>query len=174
MKAYSNLLKNSASTLTNEDGVVLVAAILILVLLTIIGVVSMNISSTEIKTSFNEVIYQQNLYQAEGATMEASELLDGIADPKSSPPSWLEPDLNQITNTDINDNMLWQSGLSGTTPQASSTLADTQFIVVSEGVVGGTSLGLGSSKVHAYSVFGRCAPPNRGATIVEIGYLKAF
>ena len=106
--------------------------------------------------------------------MEASELLDGIADPKSSPPSWLEPDLNQITNTDINDNMLWQSGLSGTTPQASSTLADTQFIVVSEGVVGGTSLGLGSSKVHAYSVFGRCAPPNRGATIVEIGYLKAF
>jgi Tfp pilus assembly protein PilX len=174
MKAHLNFLKNSASTLKNENGVVLVAAILILVLLTIVGVVSTNISNTEIKTAFNEIVYQQNLYRAEGATMEAVELLDGIADPKTSPPSWLEPDLDQITNADINDNAFWQSGLSGTMPQASSSVDDTNFVVVSEGIVSGTSLGMGSSKVHAYSVFGRSAPPNRGATIIEIGYLKAF
>lgn len=174
MKTHINVTKNSASILKNEDGMVLVSAILILFLLTIIGVVSTNISNTEIKTAFNEVVYQQNLYRAEGATIEAVKLLDDIADPKSSPPSWLEPDLNQITNADVNDNTFWVSGLSGTMPQASSTLNDTNFVVVSEGILSGTSLGMGSSKVHAYSVFGRSAPPNRGATIIEIGYLKAF
>lgn len=174
MKPHLNFLKNSASTLKNENGMVLVAAILILVLLTIVGVVSTNISNTEIKTAFNEILYQQNLYRAEGATMEAVELLDGVADPKTNPPSWLEPDLDQITNADINDNAFWQSGLSETMPQASSSVDDTNFVVVSEGIVSGTSLGMGSSKVHAYSVFGRSAPPNRGATIIEIGYLKAF
>ena len=174
MRAHANILKISAFTLKNESGVVLVGAILILVLLTIVGVVSTNISNTEIKTAFNEIVYQQNLYRAEGATIEAVELLDGVVNPKSNPPAWLEPDLDQITNADINDNGFWQSGLSGTMPQASSSLDDTNFVVVSEGIVSGTSLGMGSSKVHAYSVFGRSAPPNRGATIIEIGYLKAF
>ena len=174
MRTQLNFIKNSTSILKNEDGAVLVAAILILVLLTIVGIVSTTISNTEINTAFNEIIYQQNLYQAEGATVEAVDLLDGIADPKTNPPSWLEPDLDQITNADINDSTFWQSGLSGTMPQASSTLGDTRFVVVSEGLVSGTSLGMGSSKVHSYSVFGRSAPPNRGATIIEIGYLKAF
>ncbi|MGD8961625.1 MAG: hypothetical protein PVF29_15205 [Desulfobacterales bacterium] len=174
MRTQLNFIKNSTSILKNEDGAVLVAAILILVLLTIVGIVSTTISNTEINTAFNEIIYQQNLYRAEGATIEAVDLLDGIADPKSSPPSWLEPDLDQITDADINDHTFWQSGLSGTMPQASSTLDDTSFVVVSEGLVSGTSLGMGSAKVHSYSVFGRSAPPNRGATIIEIGYLKAF
>ena len=174
MRTQLNFIKNSTSILKNEDGAVLVAAILILVLLTIVGIVSTNISNTEINTAFNEIIYQQNLYRAEGATIESVDLLDGIADPKTNPPSWLEPDLDQITDADINDPTFWQSGLSGTMPQASSTLDDTTFVVVSEGLVSGTSLGMGSSKVHSYAVFGRSAPPNRGATIIEIGYLKAF
>ena len=174
MKAYLNFFNNSTSTLNNENGVVLVGAILILVLLTIVGVVSTNVSNTEIKTAFNEIVYQQNLYRAEGATIEAVELLDDIADPKTTPPAWLEPDLDEITNANIYDTAFWQSGLSGTVPQASSFLDDTNFVVVSDGIVAGSSLGMGSSKVHAYSVFGRSAPPNRGATIIEIGYLKAF
>jgi hypothetical protein len=174
METRLNVIKNSASILQNESGAVLVGALLILVLLTIIGVVSTNISNTEIKTASNEIVYQQNLYRAEGATIEAVELLDGIADPKTNPPSWLEPDVDEITNTDINDHTLWESGLSGTMPQSSSTLSDTRFVVVSDGLISGTSLGMGSAKVHAYSVFGRSAPPNRGATIIEIGYLKAF
>jgi hypothetical protein len=174
MKVQPDFLKNNATVLKNEDGAVLVGAILILVLLTIVGVVSTNISNTEIQTAFNETIYQQNLYRADGATIEAVELLDGIADPKGNPPTWLEPDLGQISDADIEDNAFWVSGLSGTVPQASATLDDTRFTVVSDGIVSGTSLGMGSSKVHAYSVFGRSAPPNRGATIIEIGYLKAF
>jgi Tfp pilus assembly protein PilX len=87
MRTQLNFIKNSTSILKNEDGAVLVAAILILVLLTIVGIVSTTISNTEINTAFNEIIYQQNLYRAEGATIEAVDLLDGIADPKSSPPS---------------------------------------------------------------------------------------
>ena len=181
MKSQLNFVKNSTSILKNEDGGVLVAAILILVLLTIIGVVSTTISNTEINTAFNEIIYQQNLYRAEGAIIEAVERLDRELDPKTNPPSWLEPDRNEITRDDIKDREFWVSGLSGTIPQSatldnpSSTLDDnTDFVVVSEGLYKGSSLGMGGSRVHKYSVFGRSAPPNRGETIIEIGYLKAF
>ena len=181
MKTQLDFMKNSASILKNEDGAVLVGAILILVLLTIVGIVSTTISNTEINTAFNEIIYQQNLYRAEGAIIEAVERLDRELDPKTNPPSWLEPDSNEITHDDINDSEFWVSGLSGTIPQ-SATLDDpgtvlddnTDFVVVSDGLYKGSSLGMGGAKVHKYSVFGRSAPPNRGETIIEIGYLKAF
>jgi hypothetical protein len=174
MQKDQNQQGNRGSIVGNENGAVLIAALMILVLLTIIGIASTMVSNTEIQISTNELVYQQNFYRAEGATIEAAELLDGLADPKSSPPAWLEPDIDQISNTDIHNDAFWISGLSDTIPQASSTLDNTNFVVLSEGIVSGTSLGMGSSKVHAYSVFGRSAPPNRGATIIEIGYLKAF
>ena len=174
MKKRFKLLINAIFILKNENGTVLVPAILILVLLTIVGVAATNISNTEIKTSFNEIVHQQNFYRAEGAITEAVDLFDGIANPKYSSPYWVETELNQITNNQINDNTFWISGHSGTIPQTSATLDDTNFVVVSKGIVSGTSLSMGSSKVHSYSVYGRSAPPNRGATIIEIGYLKAF
>jgi hypothetical protein len=59
------------------------------------------------------------------------------------------------------------------TPDASA-LPDTRLVVVSGGIVEGESLDIGSTKIHSYVIYGRCAPPNRGATTIEIGYLKAF
>ena len=51
----------------NEDGSVLVVALLILVLLTIIGISAMSTTNVELKISGNEKSYKMALYAAEAA-----------------------------------------------------------------------------------------------------------
>ena len=97
-----------------------------------------------------------------------------IADPKASLPSWLELNLGVVTEADAGDHGFWQDGTGTVVPESSAILNDSRFVVVSEGIVLGSSLDMGSSKVHGYTIYGRCAPPRRGATVVELGFLKAF
>jgi hypothetical protein len=158
-----------SKVLQNENGVVVVAALVFLVLLTVISITSNNVSNTEIQIAGNELVYQQNFYRAEGATLEAVELLEAMADPKIAAPAWLEPALNSVTAAEIET---WQFG--GAPAPRTGTLADTSFVVISEGISKGSSLDMGSSKVHSYAVYGRCEPADRGATNIQIGYRKAF
>jgi Tfp pilus assembly protein PilX len=168
MRRTLSLLKSQ------EGGVTIVIAIMILALLTIIGVASLNTSNTEVRIACQESIYQQNFYRAEGATVEAVELLENASNLKTAGLSWLELTVGSVDSNDIYDTSFWNSGNGTVIPQASVALADTQFLAVSEGAVTGTSLAMGSAKVHAYTIFGRAAPLNRGETIIQIGYLKAF
>ena len=155
--------------LRNENGAVLIFALMTLVLLTIIGIASTNISNTEIQMAANEMAYQQNFYRAEGAAIEAVEELEGLADPKVTAPSWLEFALGSVTASEIRT---WQFG--GSPDPEPSALADTTFMVVSQGITSGSSLDMAAAKVHSYAVYGRSAPPKRGATTIQLGYLKAF
>ena len=172
------MMKPNKSLLNNEKGgVFIVCALMILVLLTIIGIASVNVSNTEVQIAGQESVYLRNFYNAEGATMETVELLENIADPKTAGLAWLEPSIGVVTADDIFDRSFWQSGNGTVTPQNSGTLTDTQFVAVSQGLVtgqSGTSLAMGSTKVHRFVIYGRSAPPNKGETIIEIGYLKAF
>ena len=167
-------LQKAAGILKNEDGVVVVAAILILALLTIMGISASRISNTEVQIAVNESIYQQHLYRAEGATMEAVELLETSPDPKAAGLPWLETALDSVTQNEIQN---WQFG--GSPSPAFAVIdepgaADVDYIAVSEGIASGSSLDIGSSKVHQYAIYGRSAQPNRGTTVVQVGYLKAF
>ena len=67
------------SLLKNEQGAVLLVSLLILVLLTITGIASMRVSNTEVRIAGHETVYQRNFYRAEGATLEAMDLLEAIA-----------------------------------------------------------------------------------------------
>jgi len=150
------------------------AAVMILVLLTIIGIASVNISNTEVQIAGQQSVYLRNFYNAEGATLELIELLANTSNPKTAGLDWLELNIDTVTADNILDRSFWQSGTATVTPQSSATLADTRFVAVSEGVVSGTSLAMSSTKKHAYTIYGRAAPPNRGETIIQIGYLMAF
>jgi Tfp pilus assembly protein PilX len=165
----------TTSILKNEEGVVMIAALMVLVLLTIIGIASTKVSNTEVRIASRELIYQQNFYRAEGATMEALEVMENDPNPKTTDPDWLWAALDTFTADMPYDSTLWDGTLVGAdaTPEPSA-LSDTSYVVVSGGIVEGESLDIGSTKIHRYAIYGRCAPPNRGATTVEIGYLKAF
>jgi hypothetical protein len=154
----------------NQHGAVLCGVLMVLLLLTIIGIASTKVSNTEVQVSTNELIYQQNFYRAEGACMEAAELLEAIPDPSLSTATWLDKIVNDVTDSEIRT---WQFEGSPV-PQLSAVLTDTELIALSEGIVKGSSLDVEASKVHGYAIYGRSAPPRRGATTVQIGYLKAF
>ncbi len=142
-------MKPEISLLKNEGGsVAIICAILILALLTITGVASVRVSNTEVRIAGQEGVYLENFYNAEGATLETAELLENIANPKTAGLPWLEPNIGTVTAADIYDKSFWQAGNGTVTPQASTALADSQFVAVSEGVMSGksgTSLSMGSS-----------------------------
>ena len=176
MNDHLRFVPQATSILKDEKGVVLIAAMMILVLLTIIGIASTTVSNTETKIATNEAVYQRNFYRAEGATMEAVEVMEGLPNPKTAAPGWLWASLNTFTEDNLNEITFWEGTMTGAdaVPEPSITLVDTTYVVVSGGIVEGESLDMGSTKIHRYAVYGHCAPPNRGATTVEIGYLKAF
>ena len=156
--------------IANERGAVfLVVAVMVLVLLTIVGIASTNVSNTEIQIASHTTAYQQNFYRAEGATIEATTLLEGISDPLLNPPSWLEQDVDSITDQNIRD---WEN--LGSVTAAASNLEDTEYIGIYTGIVSGNTLNMGSSTIHGYRIFGRSSPPQRGTAVVQIGYLMAF
>jgi Tfp pilus assembly protein PilX len=156
----------------NEDGMVIVTALMVMVMLTIIGFLAIEVSNTEVQIAGQEVVYQQNFYQAEGAVIEAVGALEAVPDPVNNPPAWLETTIDTITDEQIQTNDFWESSTI-VTPEASS-MDHTDFIAASDGPVSGTSLDMTSSKVYGYSIYGRCAPPRKGATVVQVGYLVAY
>ena len=157
----------------------MIAALLILVLLTIIGIASTNISNTEVKIAAHELIHQQNFYRAEGATLQALDEMETMSNPETEDPplAWMTQTLansdNLIDTGALYDSTFWERDTGDPTPEA-STFSDTRFVVVAGGIVEGESLDMGSTKIHRYGIYGRSAPPNRGAVTIEVGYLKAF
>jgi len=59
----------------NEDGYIIIAALLILALLTIISVSAINMSTTELKIATNELLYEKAFYAAEAGLQHLTELL---------------------------------------------------------------------------------------------------
>jgi hypothetical protein len=163
----------TTSILNNEDGVVIIAALMVLVLLTIVGIAATHTSNTEVKIATHELIYQMNFYQAEGATLEAMDAMDSEDDPKNNPPSYLYEKGAFDKLTMPYDPDFWK----GSGPEPSG-LPDTKFVVVSEGLIvtgGKNSTGAGEDEgVYGYTIYGHCEPDDRGATTVEIGYRKVF
>lgn len=59
----------------NEDGYVIIAAIMVLALLTLIGISASNISTTEKQISTNSLLYERAFYTAESGLEHVRELL---------------------------------------------------------------------------------------------------
>jgi len=165
---------NEKVWLSNEEGSVLILALIMLVLLTMIGISATTTSMIETRIAGNERVYKRNFYAAEAAVMECAQNMEQT-DLQNPRPTWLgllgavnEPDDIRLTS-------FWDTSLDPL-PQA-AVIPNTLFVATSRGYAGGaqgTSLAMGTSKVHTYSVFGRCQPSNSGPTIIEIGYRKAF
>ena len=186
------ILPKATSILNNEGGAVIIAALMVLVLLTIIGIAATNVSNTEVKIATHELIHQQNFYCAEGTTLIALEEMEKLLDPKAADPSWLW----QSTDSDSSytafsadmayDSALWDGDSTieydGETVTVDSTpetvdgqlFSDSRFLVNYRGLLPKEPLEIGVTKRYRYDIYGRCAPRNRGAVTVEIGYIKAF
>jgi len=170
--------------LNNEQGSVLILALIMLVLLTLIGISATTTSMIETKIAGNDRVYKRNLYAAEAAAMHCAQDMEQIPNPKTNKPDWLHP-IGTVDNTHIREDAFWLNKAPYPPPvvppepdySQASVVANSRFLATSQGLAGGiqgTSLDMTKSNVHGYSVYGRCAPSNSGPTIIEIGYRKAF
>jgi hypothetical protein len=147
----------------NEEGSVLVVALIILVLLTIIGISASDISNIEIQIAGNERIYKRNFYRAEAAAMHGIQLMED-ADLDLDPLSWLKVDknINQLT-----DDTYWNAN------SQQSMDAQATYLAGNEQLVPGASLDMSKTTVFQYDVLGR-STLNNGRVTIGVGYRKAF
>jgi len=155
--------------LGNEEGSVLIVALIMLVLLTIIGISASSTSNIEIQISGNEKIFKQNFFRAEAAAMHGVQGLEDT-DLAASPPSWLIASASDDEIRNVGTaNDFWVNNASAPT----SLDAETRYFAVEQGVAMGSSLDMSKSKVFEYKVYGR-STQNNGRVIIDIGYRKAF
>jgi len=159
----------------NEDGyVAILASVMILMLLTILGMVASRSANTEVLMTGNEIRYQRNFYRAEGAAMEAADLLQHAANLSENLPKWIEPSVGKLTIDTVSD--YWDNRASegdAIIPQASGVDADhTLFIAGTEGTGPGESIGMDTPTIHSLAIYGRCDWD--GVSTIKVGYLIAY
>ncbi len=164
-------MDNPVSILKNNDGSVMAAVILILALLTLISFASLDRSNTEVITAGNEIVFKQNIFNAESAVVEnVHRINDTSSDQIRETASfqWLNnqaylPDADDMQNTINWTDTNSQAEISG----------DARFLAVTEGVTEGSSLDLSRPQVRAFSIYGQCRKSS-GLSTIRIGYRKAF
>ena len=161
-------MQKMARQFKNENGYFLIiSTMMLLALITIISVAASNTARTEVKVAGNDLTYQRNLYLAEGAAMQAVDLLQNDSNPRGLP--FVDPGLKTLD--DANFKTDWEAN-----SQPVATSMDpggkTRFRAGYEGTPAGYSLGLGKPKLHGFAIYGRTE--KQGVTTVKIGYRKAF
>jgi hypothetical protein len=155
----------------NENGYFLiVSTIMLLALITIISIAASNTARTEVQTAGNDLTYQRNLYLAEGAAMEAVDVLEHAANPRDpGEVPFVEPGLKVIR--DDNFGIDWEDK-SQPVNVALDSSGKTRFRAGYEGTPAGFSLGMGKPRVHGFAVYGRTE--KQGVTTIKVGYRRAF
>lgn len=168
----------SMNRLKNEEGSILVIALLMLAFLSILGVSSTTTSTIEVQIAGNDRNFKQNFYKAEAAAMEAALTLENETDTAltNRTPIYLtlfdpNEDMTQSSNWDYDD------ADGDDTAETADTNIDpdgtTYFAVVDVGIAEGSSLTLGSTNLHEYAVYGLYKSAD-GESLVELGYRKRF
>jgi Tfp pilus assembly protein PilX len=78
-----SVFRKGEMDLKNEDGTVLIVALLMLILLTVVGISASTISSIDIQIAGNEKLYKTVFYAADGGTEAGSELLEKNIDTRA-------------------------------------------------------------------------------------------
>ena len=164
-------MQKLAGPIKNEDGYFLIiSTMMLLALITIISVAASNTARTEVQVAGNNLIYQRNLYLAEGAAMQAVDLLENATNPRDPDEvAFLHPELKAVTDKNYKND--WEEKSELVTGDLDSS-GKTSFRAGYEGTPPGYSLGVGKPKVHGFAVYGRTE--KQGATTVKIGYRRAF
>lgn len=164
----------------NQDGYVAIfAALVILVLITVIGFSASRVANTEVGMSRNEIVYHRNFYMAEGAAIEAADELDQIANLKTGMPDWVEPVFGGLTVENVREYFKDPSARNPSLTTSEILLQESQldenraqYVAGIEGIAPGESLDPDKPKIHNISIYGRCEW--EGVSIVRVGYRAAY
>ena len=158
--------------LKNEEGSILVVALVMLVLLTLIGISATETSRIDIKIAGNEMVYRENFYQAEAAVMQAIQDMEN-SDLEAATPTWVATDIGAISDDDVRDADNWDGTFPNGTAPGTASLPNSKMVSVFQGIETGGSLDMGRSRIYTYRVFGRSNTKN-GRVIILAGYRKPY
>ena len=154
--------------LKNEQGYFLIISTLMMLgLLTVISIAASNTANTEVQIAGNDAVYQRNLYLAEGAALQAVDVLENDPNPREL--AFVDPGLKTIDDENFTND--WEANSQPITTSLDSS-GKTRFRAGYEGTAAGFSLGIGTPKVHEFAVYGRTQ--KQGVTTIKIGYRRAF
>ncbi len=166
-----------AVTAKNQEGSVILIAIMIMLLITLMGMTSLNSTTTDYTITRNDRCFKQNVYRAEAAAFEAGQLMEEDTDsdtnlkPESTAFSWLGDgsDFNPI------DDIWVYTGSSNSSYSAVySSETNSGFTAVFEGVATGSSLDMSNeTQLWQYQVYGR-AEQCDGRVDMVMGYRKRY
>jgi len=159
----------------NEEGTVLVIALIILVFLTLIGISISVTTEVEIQIAGNERLYKNNLYTAEAAAMECAQKMEEEPSLDPTAHNYIQP-LGSVTKADILNDGYWDDTVSQTVDASVDPDGNTRYLTVEEGVAEGTTLDMTKTTLRSYTIYGRkfnAARPNLGRSIVKVGYRRA-
>ncbi|MFH1984686.1 MAG: pilus assembly PilX N-terminal domain-containing protein [Pseudomonadota bacterium] len=172
---------HAPSLLANEDGSVIILALIMLVLLTLVGTSSTNTSIMEVQMAGNERVYKQNFFMAEATAMQTFQWIEDLGNPtsntniKDSTFKWVDGGANTTFN---NVTANWVNLSTDTGKPGYDNLYS---LVVHTGVAAGGSLDVtASTSIHAYSVYGQYVAnadtdtSDNERLIIESGYKKRF
>ncbi|MEJ2729955.1 MAG: pilus assembly PilX N-terminal domain-containing protein [Deltaproteobacteria bacterium] len=164
-------MQKLALPIKNEDGYFLIiSTMMLLALITIISVAASNTARTEVQVAGNNLVYQRNLYLAEGAAMQAVDELQHATNPRDTDEvPFLHPALKALNDDNYKNDWAEKSQPVETSLDSSGK---TSFRAGYEGTPPGYSLGVGKPKVHGFVIYGRTE--KQGVTTVKIGYRRAF
>jgi len=161
--------------LKNEDGyLAIVAALLILTLLTLIGISASRVAVTEMAMARNELVYKRNFYLAEGAALEAVDHLTRYGNLRDNSKPWME----MITgNLDVDKvRFYWNNSIAAgdsVIPEPSKIDPDhTLFLIGHDGIGPGSSLDMSRSTIHSIAIYSRCDWD--GTAVIKMGYQAVY
>lgn len=169
------------SRLRNEEGAVLVVALMMLVLLTILGISISSTSEVELQIAGNEMRYKQNMYRADAAAMACAQVLDQDpeidipADPNDEILSYTQGQALESGNW-VRDDDFWEGDPDdayGPTPVAVDSAldsgGDTHYIAVFAGVPPGEDF---ESGLREFTLYGRTSGAQGGRSVIKMGYRR--
>ena len=164
----------TTSILKNEQGaLMIIISVMLLALLTIISVAASKTANTEISIAANEYVYQRCFYNAEGAILEAVDLLEGSATSLKNPPPWMSLDEEVINDSTVF--IFWEDSekMDGVVPQVSAIDSqNTDYLSVHHGIPSGNSLDMSKPAKHTFSIYGRSK--SKGLVMLKIGFAKVY
>lgn len=155
--------------LANDEGSVIILALIILMLLTMVGTSATNTSTLEIQVAGNERHYKQNFFKTEAAALQGSQR---IQDAPTHTETWMQDDtfLHTASPRTKFDTIANWTDLSG----LGTDFNNTHSLVIYSGIAPWSSLDMTSpTQVRVFSVYGQRRVPAKNETmIIETGFAR--
>ena len=167
-------MKKMISILKNEEGSVIVMALIVLVALTMIGIISTDNTVVELQIVRNETIYRQNFYRAESAVIDGAQVMEDST--LTVPPSkfWIQELANLTDPDDMEDVNNWPGNSNLSNNMNKPLTTETSYAAIFIDKIGSKKM-TNPTSLHLYHVYGLFnSTSGQGRSMIRMGYNKRF